>query len=105
MSENKTVSHRLYDILRDIFRRRRQHLIGQLLTITDGLGQDAVQRKALKNLVEDAVWRFSDHMEDTFVEYCRLLSKTLKEPADSIPDRFDKPAASVVESEFNPLTD
>lgn len=75
--EKKAVSVRLHEILRKNNMSDVKSLIGDLLTITDSITSDSVQRKALKNLVENTVWRsYWDQMKrlDYFME--RLANAT-----------------------------
>jgi len=91
------ISRRLFDDLTDRHRRDRKYLIGRLLTVIDGVIADPVQRKAVKDLVEDIVFFSSTKEEDRIREYSGYLAKALKEKCDWIIEVSH-------DTEFNPLT-
>lgn len=48
---------------------RRTYLLGRVLTVTDAAIPDPAQRKAVKNLVEEAFWGDSAPGQTSWVEY------------------------------------
>lgn len=94
----KRISRRLFDCLIDEHRRNIKELIGKLLTITDGIASDVIQRKALKNLIEDVVYKYSSLKDSNIRYFTQQLADALKENCDWM----DIPCGKV---KYNPLTD
>ena len=94
---DKRISRRLFEDLLDEHHHCRKYLIGRLLTIADGITADAVQRKAIKDLLEDAVYSSLSREDEAIRLYSRYLAEALKENCDWLD--------VITSARYNPLTD
>ncbi len=60
-------------------------LIGRVLTITDAAAQDEVQRKAMKDLIQTAVWSTIHEKERAVSYFCDDLRTELGEKMIECP--------------------
>lgn len=96
---DKRISTRLGQILSDEHQGETKYIVGRLLTIIDGVTTDLIQRKAIKDLIEEAVYSSANRYGEFIRLYSGYLAKVLKEKCDWL----DKPSVSL--GEYNPLTD
>jgi hypothetical protein len=96
--KDERISRRLFDRLIDEHCRSIKNLVGRLLTIVDGVTDNDVQRKAIKDLIEDVVYRHSSLKDENIRYYMRHLARALKEDCDWV----DQIAPN---KDCNPLTD
>ena len=91
------ISRRLFEELTQQHYHLQKYLIGRLLTIIDGITTDVVQRKAIKDLIEDVVYSSLNRQDGTIRLYSGYLAEALKEECDWL----DVPKSG----NYNPLTD
>ena len=81
----KRVSKRLHDYLQSWRKCDTKDLVGKLLTVVDGMTSDPVQRKAIKNLVENIVYDHN-YQQEKHIQFCsEHLARALKENCDWLP--------------------
>ena len=100
MEKKKEIASRLHQNLARCILSGTKNLVGELLTITDSISSDSVQRKALKNLVENTTWRSHSYLVKDLEWYTGLLAKAIGEEAPVVLVEKVKSA-----KEYNPLTD
>lgn len=83
--KEKRISKKLYDYLQAWRECDTKDLVGKLLTIVDGMTSDLVQRKAIKNLVEDVVYAHISQ-QGKHIQLCsEHLAGALNENCDWLP--------------------
>ena len=77
--EVKTKSLILRRHLQDELYRQTKQIVGRVLTIIDAVTDDSVRRKALHDLMEQAIYGQAEHLHDEIDLTCRDVSELLKE--------------------------
>ena len=103
MEKKKAISVRLHEILLKNQLAGTKNLIGRILTITDSVASDSVQRKALKDLVENTVWDLHHYQRKDIDYYMKNLANAIGEDSEWVKYN-DKPAPAENDKPYNPLT-
>ncbi len=65
-------------------------VIGKILTLTDAVAKDDVQRKALKDLIQTAVWSVIHEAEKEMGYFCDDLRDKLGEKPEEQPNMLTR---------------
>ncbi len=82
--EKLSISQVSRSFLYQVWNRSADNLIGRILTLTDAIAKDEVQRKALKDLVQQSVWNTMHEAERELCRFCDDLRDELKEKPDPL---------------------
>lgn len=76
MSKEQSLFVMFYERVTSRSNEGRKHLLGQVLTIVDASYPDPVQRKAIKDMVNDLFWGrsyYSDGIQREFENYAQAI--------------------------------